>query len=148
MTPKAAQLDANSMVVRVIVGDAEWATEHLGGTWVDATGDTSHVFRYPGIGYRWDGTIGDFLPWSVETATGTIWVVAAEWDAVPETPTWDSMNPPGPTDDISPQYAFMLRTGLAMIRQSLGGADYVVFGGREITDDDLVTLAEVLNATG
>jgi len=31
----AAELNNNDEVTRVIVGTALWATEHLGGTWVD-----------------------------------------------------------------------------------------------------------------
>lgn len=143
----AAELDLDSIVTRVIVADPAWAAARFGGTWV-ACDKTQQTGRYPGIGYRWDPTVGDFLPWRVDTSTGTIWVIAAEWDAVPDTPVWDSMTPPGPDDDISPQFAFLLRTGLAMIRQTLNGAEYVVFGTRVITDDDLVALAEVLDAAG
>ena len=46
----AAELDADGYVVRVIVGTAEWATENLGGTWVDS--DPC------GPGWRWvDGVM-------------------------------------------------------------------------------------------
>jgi hypothetical protein len=38
----------NDVVVDVIVGTAEWATDHLGGFWVDS--DTK-----VGIGWLWDG---------------------------------------------------------------------------------------------
>jgi hypothetical protein len=31
----AAELDENNIVQQVIVGTAEWATDNLGGTWVD-----------------------------------------------------------------------------------------------------------------
>lgn len=143
----AAQLDGDSIVVRVIVADPAWAAERFGGVWV-AADKTEQTGRYPGIGYRWDAALGDYLPWRVDTATGTIWVLAAEWDAVPDTPVWDSMTDPGPLDDISPQFAFVLRTGLAMTRQTVNGTEWVVFGSRVITDDDLVALAEVLDAAG
>lgn len=143
----AAELDVDNCVLRVIVANPAWATEHLGGTWV-AADETQQTGRYPGIGYRYDPDYDDFLPWRVDTATGTIWVVAADWDAVPDTPVWDAMTDPGPTDDISPQLCFLLRTGLAMTRQTVNGAEFVVFGRREITDDDLVALAEVLDAAG
>jgi len=43
----AAELNDNE-VVRVIVGTAEWATEHLGGVWV---GSPDKV----GPGWVWDG---------------------------------------------------------------------------------------------
>lgn len=138
---RAAELDADGCVVRVIVADPAWAAGHLGGTWVDADAD-----RYAGIGYRWDATYGTFWPWRVDTATGTLWVLATAWDAVPETPGWDQMTPPGPDDDISPQQVFLLRTDLAMTRQTVNGVDWVVFGGRPITDDDVVALSVVLDA--
>jgi hypothetical protein len=32
----AAELDENNFVMRVIVGNAEWAIENLGGSWVDS----------------------------------------------------------------------------------------------------------------
>ena len=35
-TTYAAELDNDAQVVRVIVGDAQWATDNLGGTWVDS----------------------------------------------------------------------------------------------------------------
>ena len=44
----AAELDENGVVLRVIVGDAEWATEHLGGVWVDPP-------ELVGIGWLFDG---------------------------------------------------------------------------------------------
>jgi hypothetical protein len=47
MRTYAAELDDNT-VVRVIVGTAGWATEHLGGTWVDSPVKV-------GPGWLWDG---------------------------------------------------------------------------------------------
>ena len=44
----AAELNDNT-VVRVIVGTAEWAVEHLGGVWVDPP-------ELVGIGWTFDGT--------------------------------------------------------------------------------------------
>jgi hypothetical protein len=49
----AAELDGNNVVVRVIVGSADWATEHLGGVWVDPP-------ELVGIGWTYDGT--DIVP--------------------------------------------------------------------------------------
>ena len=43
----AAQL-INNVVTEVIVGTAAWATEHLGGYWVDSA-------TKAGIGWVWDG---------------------------------------------------------------------------------------------
>lgn len=57
----AAQLDADSIVVRVIVADPAWAAERFGGTWV-AADKTEQTGRYPGIGWRWDAALGDFVP--------------------------------------------------------------------------------------
>ncbi len=53
----AAEIDQNSKVVRVIVGDPAWATEHLGGTWVETSDpynpDPENPVQYcgPGHGY-------------------------------------------------------------------------------------------------
>lgn len=52
----------DSMVVEVIVGDASWAIERLGGLWVDT--DT-----LVGFGWTWDGT--NFHP-PVEQETPTV----------------------------------------------------------------------------
>lgn len=45
----AAELDDTDTVVRVIVGTAEWATDMLGGRWVDSPVKV-------GAGWVWDGT--------------------------------------------------------------------------------------------
>jgi len=47
-----AELNDN-VVVRVIVGTADWATEHLGGVWVD-------IDHKAGPGWTYDGT--DIVP--------------------------------------------------------------------------------------
>ena len=44
----AAELDDDNVVVRVIVGTAQWAVEHLGGVWVDPP-------ELVGIGWTFDG---------------------------------------------------------------------------------------------
>jgi hypothetical protein len=49
----AAELNDDNEVVRVIVGTAEWATEHLGGTWVNSAVKV-------GAGWTYDGT--DIVP--------------------------------------------------------------------------------------
>ena len=49
----AAELDDDNVVVRVIVGTAAWATENLGGVWVDPP-------QLVGIGWTYDGT--DIVP--------------------------------------------------------------------------------------
>jgi hypothetical protein len=49
----SAELDDDGVVVRVIVGTAQWATDNLGGTWVDPP-------ELVGIGWTFDGT--DIVP--------------------------------------------------------------------------------------
>jgi len=44
----AAELNDDNVVVRVIVGTAQWAVEHLGGVWVDPP-------ELVGIGWLFDG---------------------------------------------------------------------------------------------
>ena len=44
----AAELDDDGVVLRVIVGTAAWAVEHLGGVWVDPP-------DLVGIGWVFDG---------------------------------------------------------------------------------------------
>ena len=66
-----AEIDANNIVLRVIVADTkEWCEQNLGGTWVQTSYNT-HGGQHPegrplhknyaGIGYHWDGT-GFFAP--------------------------------------------------------------------------------------
>ena len=45
----AAELDDDGVVLRVIVGTAQWAIEHLGGVWVDPP-------ELVGIGWTYNGT--------------------------------------------------------------------------------------------
>lgn len=51
----AAEIDENNLVVRVIVGSADWATANLGGQWIDSNKKLSPDWEY----YR-----GDFRPTS------------------------------------------------------------------------------------
>jgi hypothetical protein len=48
----AAELDENDIVIRVIVGAADWAEENLGGRWVAS----------PKCGPGWLYVEGEFLP--------------------------------------------------------------------------------------
>jgi hypothetical protein len=48
MNTYAAELDDDNVVVRVIVGTADWATDMLGGRWVDSA-------EKVGAGWVWDG---------------------------------------------------------------------------------------------
>lgn len=52
----AAELDDTDSVVRVIVGDAEWATEMLGGRWVDSEQK---------LGISWRSRQRGFVPWEI-----------------------------------------------------------------------------------
>jgi hypothetical protein len=49
---KTAAEIINGIVTRVIVGDAEWASSRLGGTWIDTTG------HQVGSGYTYSETTG------------------------------------------------------------------------------------------
>ena len=53
----AAELNDNDIVVRVIVGTADWATDNLGGRWVPCDKDSDD---YPGAGWSYIG--GVFVP--------------------------------------------------------------------------------------
>jgi hypothetical protein len=48
----AAELDNNDTVIRVIVGTADWATDNLGGRWVNS----------PKCGPGWRYIDGEILP--------------------------------------------------------------------------------------
>lgn len=126
-----AQTDPAGVVQRVVVADsAAWCTEHLGGSWVQ-TADPytpANGLRYAGPGYRWDAEYGQFFPWSADTLTGTMWCPAASWDAL----------------DVDTQTAFLEQTGLVAARETITAVEYVVFGGRTITEDDQLALTEVI----
>lgn len=66
-----AEIDADNVVLRVIVADTkEWCENNLGGTWVQTSYNT-HGGQHPegrplhknyaGIGYHWDG-VGFYAP--------------------------------------------------------------------------------------
>lgn len=48
MNTYAAELNDDNIVVRVIVGTAQWAADNLGGRWVDSA-------EKVGAGWVWDG---------------------------------------------------------------------------------------------
>lgn len=126
-----AEIDAQNVVRRVVVADTiEWCQQALGGTWVETVDPYVGVEspRYCGPGYRWDATYGQFFPWSIDTATGTLWCLAASWDAAP----------------AESQDAFLAATGLLTTRETVAAVEYVVFGGRVITEDDQLALVEVI----
>lgn len=130
MSSYFAELDDNQTVVRVVVADsAAWCVANLGGVWVQTVDPYDGVEspRYCGPGYRWDAVYGQFFPWSVDTATGTLWCMASSWDAA----------------SVESQDAFFATTGLLMTRETVTAVEYVVFGGRVITEDDQLALVEV-----
>jgi hypothetical protein len=70
----AAELDDDNVVVRVIVGTAQWAVEHLGGTWVDSPDK---------VGAGWevvDGVIRPPAPDPTWTWDGTQWQAPDGWE--------------------------------------------------------------------
>jgi hypothetical protein len=70
----AAELDENDQVVRVIVGTAEWAVEHLGGEWVDPP-------ELVGIGWELvDGVMRPPAPDPSFTWDGTAWQAPDGWE--------------------------------------------------------------------
>jgi len=96
-----AELDENSIVIRVIVADTkEWCENNLGGTWIQTSYNTHRgVHRlggiplhknYAGIGYTFDG-IGfaepkPFPSWILNTETYT-------WEAPIPLPTDSYLHP-------------------------------------------------------
>lgn len=46
----AANIDENGVVIQVIVGDADWAMEHLGGSWIPCHREHP-TEQFPGIGW-------------------------------------------------------------------------------------------------
>lgn len=58
-----AEIDENSIVLRVLVGDNndpngdegyQWLIDNLGGTWIKASYNGNIRYNYPGIGYTYD----------------------------------------------------------------------------------------------
>lgn len=58
MAQYMAELDANNMVLRVIVADPAWPAANLGGTWVETSDPygAPSVVAYPGPGWGCDPT--------------------------------------------------------------------------------------------
>lgn len=112
-----AELDGAGIVLRVIVApEPAWPTTALGGTWVQVPAGSC------GPGWRWDGAA--LWPWGVDNETGSLWCVRTAWESV----------------DLESREAFMEVTGLTILWRD----PWVIFGGRAITDEDQVALAEVL----
>jgi hypothetical protein len=74
MNTYAAQLDNDKVAIRGIVGTADWATEHLGGVWVDC----DHKF-----GAGWEHIDGGLRPPAPDpswTWDGTAWQAPDGWE--------------------------------------------------------------------
>jgi hypothetical protein len=64
-----AEIDENSIVIRVLVGDNDmpnegydWFVENLGGTWVKTSYNGNIRKNYAGIGYKYDEERDAFIP--------------------------------------------------------------------------------------
>lgn len=121
-----AEIDSSNIVQRVLVfPDGTTPTDAaslLGGVWVVADG-----MRRVGPGCRFDG--GQMWPWGVDLATGSLWCLMSAWLAVP----------------LEDRDAYAELTGLTVAWGEIrSGVEHVVFGGRAITEEDQIALAEVL----
>lgn len=124
-----AEVDANGVCLRVIVAPTvDWPAATFGGTWREVPNPATAGAAYPGPGWRWDATLGRWFPWPADLDTGSLWCVTADWLAAPQ-------------DDRD---AFLDVTGLWVTEDNHTGVLHTVFGGRPITDEDQVALAEVL----
>lgn len=84
----AAELDADGVVLRVIVGNAGWATENLGGRWVPCE-KYSDAENFPGVGWGYVAShprrFAPVAPPDIEKA------LAVDPDALPvESLWWDN----------------------------------------------------------
>lgn len=66
-----AELDKNSVVLRVLVGDNndpngdegyQWLLDNLGGTWMKTSYNATIRKNYAGIGYTYNETLDAFIP--------------------------------------------------------------------------------------
>jgi hypothetical protein len=81
-----AEVDENSIVTRVTVGDSgeadggyQWLVDNLGGTWLETSYDGNIRKNYAGIGYTYDQARDAFIPatpypsWVLDNET-CLWV--------------------------------------------------------------------------
>ena len=81
MRKHCAQI-VDGIVVRVIVGTPEWATEHLGGEWVETDKYGQSAVNYCGPGYGYDETFPErFAPPWVQPAPE---MDTGEWSSYPK----------------------------------------------------------------
>lgn len=127
-----AELDNENNVIRVIISPyLEWATETLGGTWVE-TGSPEYIYpnkRYCGIGWKYYPDLDQFFPWQGAMETHSIWCLTSDWSSIP----------------IENRIQFLDETSLGVVNELYLGIHWTVFGGREITYDDVVLLTDYLN---
>ena len=66
-----AEIDENSIVLRVLVGDNndpagdegyQWLIDNLGGTWVQTSYNDNFRKRFAGVGYTYNATLDAFIP--------------------------------------------------------------------------------------
>jgi hypothetical protein len=66
-----AEIDENSKVIRVLVGDNndpagdegyQWLIDNLGGTWIKTSYNGNIRFNYAGVGYTYDPIDDAFIP--------------------------------------------------------------------------------------
>ena len=66
-----AELDADSKVIRVLVGDNndpagdegyQWLIDNLGGTWIQTSYNSKIRYNYAGVGYTYDPIDDAFIP--------------------------------------------------------------------------------------
>jgi hypothetical protein len=64
-----AEVDANNLVVRVLVTDNnasneghDWLVENLGGTWIKTSYNSNIRKNFAGIGYAYDPNLDAFIP--------------------------------------------------------------------------------------
>ena len=127
-----AEIDSTGICLRVIVApNPEWPGILLGGLWrevADPYNPDTDPATYPGPGWRWDNNLSRWLPWSVDTDIGTLFCVTELWVATP----------------LDDRQAFLDMTGLVVTEDLRDGVLHTMFGGRPITNEDQIALAEVL----
>jgi len=66
-----AEIDANSKVIRVTVGDNndpngdegyKWLIDNLGGTWIQTSFSGAFRYNFAAVGYTYDETYDAFIP--------------------------------------------------------------------------------------
>jgi hypothetical protein len=95
-----AEIDENSVVIRVTVGNNEeadegysWLVENLGGTWIKASYNGAIRKNFPGPGFLYDENLDAFVPpkpfpsWALDTGK-CVWIPPVEMPT-DSMHTWD-----------------------------------------------------------